>query len=138
MRAYWQSPMPPFMRACSYWLSGVLLALTATLILEGALALPLVAAWLISINFFTLLYYWIDKINSIWVGDNEKRAALKTRIPEMALLLLALVGGSPAAALMMVILPHKTSKGWFVIQFVLILGIQATAIYLMWDRLPWS
>lgn len=137
MRAYWQSPMSSFMRACSYWLSGVLLALTATLIMESALPLALLPAWLISINIFTLIFYWIDKINSVWVGENEKRAALKTRIPEPALLLMALVGGSPAAALMIFILPHKTSKAWFMFRFLLILAIQAAAIYLMRDKLPW-
>ena len=78
------------MRTFSYWLSGVLLALTATLIMESALTFHLIPAWLISINLSTLVFYWIDKINAAWVDEDRKRAALKMRIPEWTLLLLAL------------------------------------------------
>lgn len=137
MRTYRQSPMSPAMRTFSYWLSGVLLALTATLIMEGALSFHLIPAWLVSINIFTPIFYWIDKINAIWVGEDAKRKAQEMRIPEWALLFLALVGGSPAAALMIVILPHKTKKDWFLVRFLGILIIQGIAIYLLWDKLPW-
>ena len=125
------------MRTIIYFLSGVLLALTAALILEGAFALHLIPAWLISINLFTAIFYWIDKINAVWVGDDEKREAEKVRIPEISLLGLALVGGSPAAAFMIVILPHKISKGEFMFPFLAILGAQAFAIYTFWVQLPW-
>jgi uncharacterized membrane protein YsdA (DUF1294 family) len=137
VRTRWQSPMSPAMRTLSYWLSGVLLALTATLIMEGALSLALIPAWLISINVFTALFYWIDKINSIYVGDDKKRAAMNVRIPEASLLLLAAAGGSPAAALMIVLLPHKIRKGWFLFRFLLVAIIQGVAIYHFWDELPW-
>jgi len=126
------------MRICSYWLQGVLLALTAALITEGALSFRLALTYLISINVFTLIYYWIDKINSRWADENKRQEARKVRIPEPALLLLALSGGSPAAAVAIALLPHKTNKGWFLTWFMVILVIHGIAIYLLWDKLPWS
>jgi len=122
--------MSPSMRIFSYWLEGLLLALTAALILEGALMLDLIVAWLISINVFTLIFYGIDKLNSIWVDENPREKVKKMRIPEAALLLLALAGGSPAAALMVLVLPHKTNKFWFLVGLFLILLAQGIGIYL--------
>ena len=126
------------MRTIVYFLSGVLLALTAALILEGAFSLHLIPAWLICINLFTATFYWIDKINSVWVDEDKKRKALKVRIPEMALLLLALAGGSPAAVPMILFLPHKLYKPWFMFRFLAILILQGVALYLFWEQLPWS
>ncbi len=137
MDTYRQYPLSPPVRAFVYWMSGVLLALTAALIIEGAFSLHLIPAWLISINVFTAIYYWIDKRNAVWVDDDKERKAKKMRIPEWSLLLLALVGGSPAAALMILILPHKRNKGEFMIPFVAILVLQGVALYLLWDKLPW-
>lgn len=125
------------MRTIVYLLSGVLLALTAALILEGAFSLHLIPAWLIFINFFTAIFYWIDKINADWVGEDKKREAENVRIPECALLLLALAGGSPAAVPMILFLPHKINKAWFMFRFLAILILQGAAIYLFWDQLPW-
>jgi uncharacterized membrane protein YsdA (DUF1294 family) len=105
--------------------------------MEGALQVPLIFGWLISINVFAFLYYAIDKLNSIWVEGNPRLAALKVRIPEPALLLLALVGGSPAAAIAIILLPHKTNKDWFLIRFLGVIAIQGVALYLLWDMLPW-
>ena len=131
-------PMPPLVRIINYLLSGMLLALTAALILEGAFLIPLYLTWLISINVFTLIFYWVDKLNAAWVGESEARAARKMRIPEPALLLLALVGGSLGALLGMYFPRHKTSKSSFKRQFWLIVLVQIVALYLLWDRLPWS
>ena len=125
------------MRTITYASSGVLLALTAALIIEGAFSLHLIPAWLISINLFTAIYYWIDKINAVYVGDDQKREDQTVRIPEIALLLLALAGGSPAAALMIAILPHKINKGEFMILFLAVVIAQGVAIYTYWDQLPW-
>jgi uncharacterized membrane protein YsdA (DUF1294 family) len=127
--------MSPVARTASYWLSGTLLAITTALILEGAFQLPLLLGWLIGINLFTLIYYGIDKLNAVYVAANPREADKKLRIPESALLLLALVGGSPAAALAMILLPHKTQKPGFVSWFLLILLAQAAFVYLLWDRL---
>jgi uncharacterized membrane protein YsdA (DUF1294 family) len=125
------------MRTVGYTLSGILLALTATLILEGVFSLQLIVGWLISINVFTGIFYWIDKINSVWVDENRGAESLNMRIPEWSLLALALAGGSPAAALMITFLPHKTSKQWFMLRFVVVFLIQlAVAVYLLWGYLP--
>jgi uncharacterized membrane protein YsdA (DUF1294 family) len=125
-------------RILSYFLSGSLLALTTALILEGLLAVPLIFGWLISINVFTFLAYGIDKLNAIWSGGNPNRQSLKVRIPEAALLLLALVGGSPAAGLAIILFRHKTRKRWFLVRYLAIIAIQAIALYFLWDMLPLS
>jgi uncharacterized membrane protein YsdA (DUF1294 family) len=132
-----QQPMSATMRTANYWLSGMLLALTTALILEGAFALQLLFAWLIAINVFTALFYGIDKLNAVWVGEIQARQALKMRVPEATLLLLALAGGSVAAALAIALLPHKSNKGWFMFRFLLILLVQGFALYLFWDHIPW-
>ncbi len=118
------------MRTFGYWLEGLLLALTAALILEGALLLDLIVAWLISINIFTLIFYGIDKLNSIWVEQNPREKDKKMRIPEAALLLLALAGGSPAAVFMVLALPNKKNKPWFLARLSLIVLAHGIAIVL--------
>ena len=123
-------------RTLSYWLSGSLLALTLALILEGAFALPLLLTWLIGINLFTFLFYGIDKLNSIWADDDPGRKAKNVRIPELSLLLLALLGGSPAAAVAIAVLPHKIKKFWFMMGFLLVLALQGVAVFLLRDQLP--
>ncbi len=59
------------------------------------------------------------------------------RVPESALLFLALAGGSPAALLAILALQHKISKGWFMFRFVLVLAAQGIAIYLFRGSIPW-
>ena len=137
MRIHNQMSMSPTMRVLNYSLSGGMLAVTTALLMEQALALPMVLAWLIAINAFTAIFYGIDKLNSIWVGENEARNALKMRVPEWALLLLALIGGSPAAILVMLLLSHKISKSWFVFRFLLVLVAQGVVVYLFRDSIPW-
>jgi uncharacterized membrane protein YsdA (DUF1294 family) len=122
-------------RTISYLLSASLLALTLALILEGAFGLNLILGWLISINFFTLLYYGIDKLNAPWSDASPANKAKNVRVPEWALLLLALVGGSPAAALAIMFLPHKTQEFYFIIRFLLILAIQGIALFFLQDQI---
>lgn len=136
MNAYSARRMSFPMRIFSYALSGTLLSLTLALILESAFSLHLIPAWLISINVFTLIFYWIDKINAVWVGDNESREAEKVRIPEPALLLLALVGGTAGAAVA-IILGHKRSKAGFLTLFAMVVVVQFLLIYLYREQLPW-
>lgn len=120
-----------------YSLSGTLLALAAALILESAVGLSLVVAWLIAINVVALIFYRVDKLNSIWEDDNAQRKAKKTRIPEISLLFLALAGGSLGAALGMIIPPdHKTSDCRFLFGFLLVLVLQAVVAYLLWEQIP--
>lgn len=122
-------------RTLSYLLSASLLALTLALILEGAFGLNLILGWLISINLFTLLYYGIDKMNSEWADQSPQNAAKNVRIPVYALLLLALVGGSPAAALAIMFLPHKVNKFWFIMGYLAVLVIQGVALFFLQDRI---
>jgi uncharacterized membrane protein YsdA (DUF1294 family) len=75
----------------------------------------------------------VDKLNATWVGENEQRSELNLRVPEWALLLLALAGGSPASMLAIVIPPrHKSRDDWFLFRFFLILALQVVA--LIWLR----
>lgn len=57
--------------------------------------------YMAAINVVTYLAFWIDK---------ERARAGRYRIPERRLLLLALMGGSPAAMLAQRRLRHKTRK----------------------------
>jgi uncharacterized membrane protein YsdA (DUF1294 family) len=113
-----------------YALSGALLALTMALILEGLLSLSLVLGWLIGINVFTFVFYAIDKLNS------QSSTPYSVRIPEFALLFMALAGGSPAAGLAMLLLSHKVRKLGFLISYGLVLAAQGVAVYLFRDALP--
>ncbi|HEX2022116.1 MAG TPA: DUF1294 domain-containing protein [Candidatus Thermoplasmatota archaeon] len=53
------------------------------------------------------------------------------RVPERALLGLALVGGSPGLALGMLAFRHKTRKPGFLLAFGLVLALQAAALWLV-------
>lgn len=121
------------MHTVYYWLSGMLLALMAALILEGIFGLDLLWAWLIAINAIAFTFYRVDKLNATWAGENEQRSEQNLRVPEWALLLLALAGGSPAAMLAVVIPPrHKSRDDWFLFRFFLVLAVQVVA--LIWLR----
>ena len=82
-------------------------------------------AWLLAVNLVTFLTYGYDK--SI-AGSG------RMRVPERALLLLALAGGSPAALLGMRLFHHKTSKESFKAKFWFVILVQAVlvVIYLLW------
>jgi len=136
VNAYTAGRMSFPVRVFSYTLSGTLLSLTLALILESAFSLDLILAWLISINVFTLLFYWIDKINAVWIGDDKAREAEKLRIPEPALLLLALVGGTAGAAVA-IVLGHKRSKPAFLLLFAMVVVVQIFLFYMYRDQLPW-
>lgn len=77
------------------------------------------AAWLIAINLITFVYYGYDK-------RQARRGA--SRIPEIVLFALALLGGSPGAFLAMSVFRHKTNKGPFRLLFWCIVVVQALLI----------
>lgn len=123
------------MRTASYWLSGVLLALAAALILEGAFHLRLLVAWLLCINAFSFLFCAIDKLNADYVQNYPAEGAKKVRIPEWSLLLLSLAGGSVGGLLAVLVCNHKADEAWFVFRLLAILVAQGVALYLLWDKI---
>jgi uncharacterized membrane protein YsdA (DUF1294 family)/cold shock CspA family protein len=80
-------------------------------------------AWLAAVNPTTFVAFALDK----------RRAILGARrIPERALLALALLGGTPAAALAMPCLRHKTRKASFRLAFAAVVAVQAAALGAWW------
>ena len=68
---------------------------------------------------------------AVWAGTwfvyawDKRRAGLhERRVPESVLLTLALLGGSPAALVAMVILRHKTRKVSFLVKFAVVVVAQ--------------
>jgi uncharacterized membrane protein YsdA (DUF1294 family) len=80
-------------------------------------------AGLISLNVVTLALYGYDKRQAILRGP---------RIPELALHVAALLGGSPGALLGQELFRHKTRKRSFRIVFVAIVLLQIAIIYGYW------
>lgn len=90
------------------------------------LGLAPIYAGLAGVNVVTLLLYGYDKRRAIVGG---------TRVPEVALHLAALLGGSPAAALGQGLFRHKTQKRGFRAVFAAIVLLQAAVIYSYWHFL---
>ena len=67
--------------------------------------------YLASVNLLTFIAYGLDKW--IAVRNGYKTKHLSRRIPEASLLLLAALGGSPAALLAMHLFRHKTKHKKF-------------------------
>jgi uncharacterized membrane protein YsdA (DUF1294 family) len=80
-------------------------------------------AYLVSVNVVTLLLYGYDKQRAIVGG---------TRVPEAALHLAALLGGSPAAALGQGLFRHKMQKHRFQTILVATVLLQAAVLYGYW------
>lgn len=99
------------------------LALGVALMLRFGLALAWPWALLGAINVVTFAAYSYDK--SVAGGT-------ATRVPEAALHLLAIVGGSPAALAAQQILRHKTAKRPFQITYWCIVGGQVALLLLAW------
>ncbi len=82
--------------------------------------------WLLLANLFTILLFWTDK--------RRARHGLR-RIPELRLLMLALLGGTPAAYLSRRLFRHKTRKqpfssrlGLILMSQLLLLGVTALTL----------
>lgn len=83
------------------------------------LGLGWLGAWLLVANLAT----W-----SVFAWDKRQAGLDGRRVPEVALLGMALVGGSPAAILAMRLLRHKTRKPAFLIPFVGVVVLQVVLI----------
>ena len=70
------------------------------------MTLRLLLYYLAAVNLLTFLAYGIDKRKAVRNGQKSKRQSRRT--PEATLLLLAALGGSPAALLAMYLFRHKT------------------------------
>ncbi len=87
-----------------YTTIGLAVTAALALLLWHRYALSVFEVWLISVNTVTLLFFVLDKALA-W--DERKR------IPEKVLLVLILVGGSPAGLVGMELLRHKVRKASF-------------------------
>lgn len=85
-----------------------------------------VIIWLLAINIVTVVTYRYDKNMA---GSSRKR------VPERRLLLLALIGGSPAAYIAMYLMSprHKTRKLRFLLPFWGIVLGQMAFIWFYWQ-----
>ena len=74
------------------------------------ISLRLLLYYFLSVNLMTFIAYGIDKHKAVRNGHRNKQLR---RIPEASLMLLAALGGSPAALLAMHLLRHKTQHNKF-------------------------
>lgn len=118
-RSWWNVPV--------YRFGSVIFALT--IVLAGIIwwfsyPLGLLPAWLIAITMTTFATFGYDK----FIAGSQS-----TRVPEAVLLLLAATGGTLGALAGMPIFRHKTVKGSFRLQFLLIVAVQIAvlALYLV-------
>ena len=84
--------------------------------------------YLLAVNAITYLVYWWDK---------RRARSGKRRVSERELLLWALAGGSPAAALAMNRHRHKTQKRSFRLWFLGVVVVQAALIFglVYWSKI---
>ena len=85
--------------------------------------------YLLAVNVLTFLAYGIDKHKAI--HNSHKGKCLSRRIPEASLLLLAILGGSPAALLAMRVFHHKTLHKKFRYGVPAILLVQIVVVCLV-------
>jgi uncharacterized membrane protein YsdA (DUF1294 family) len=81
--------------------------------------------YIIGINFLTFFFYGLDKFKA---GGSSRRISEKT------LWLLALIGGSPAALIGIILFRHKTQKLSFQAVFAVILALQIFILYWLFGR----
>ena len=104
---------------------GLAAALVAATLGTHRAGLGWPSAWLVAANLAAASAYAWDKRRAVRGGR---------RIPETVLLGLALVGGSPASALAMGLLRHKTRKPPFLIAFAAVVLLQAAVLAALWSR----
>jgi uncharacterized membrane protein YsdA (DUF1294 family) len=113
-RSWWSEPLYRY----GILTVGLSFALAATILYFGYPWVAL-AAWLIAVNTVTLAAYRYDKAIA---------KSSRMRVPEKVLLMLALIGGTPAALIGMWRFHHKTSKGSFLAKFGVVVLVQVMLI----------
>lgn len=86
--------------------------------------------YLVAANMLTFLAFGLDKWKAVYNGHKNKH--LSRRIPEASLLLLAVLGGSPAALLAMYLFRHKTLHRKFRYGVPAILLVQIAVIVIIY------
>ncbi len=85
------------------------------------------------------LWAWLGAVNAttaaVYAWDKHRALRQRRRVPELVLLGLALIGGSPAALLAMLTLRHKTRKLGFLLPFAAVVAAQG-AFLLWWFKSP--
>jgi uncharacterized membrane protein YsdA (DUF1294 family) len=109
------------------WSLALAIALSAILVFRFKLAAWL--SWLIAINVATAIAYTYDKTAAC-------RTPQWRRVPERALHMLAILGGTPAAFASQQVLRHKTIKPSFRVWFWAITVLQAAMIaaWIWWRK----
>lgn len=97
----------------------LIVVIASTLVLHFVCGTPWLGSWLWMINGAALLAFSVDKLHAVR-GDR--------RIPELALHLLTLLGGTPAALLAMSLMRHKTRKVSFRLVTAAIVTVQLIAV----------
>ena len=97
-------------------LSGVIVVLSSLL---GVSVMPLRWRWWSALNLVTASVFFLDKLLS---------TKNSMRVPESALLTLALFGGSLGAIVGMRGARHKTSKPTFLLQLLAVLAVQVAVV----------
>ena len=118
----WRRPHLPFRPiVAGFALAGAVVTTLLAWLLTSRLNLGALVAYVAAVNCATLLAYLYDK--SVAGGTTAM-----WRVPEPALHLFALAGGTPAAFVAQQVLRHKTRKAGFRTWFWLIVIFQIAAV----------
>ena len=84
---------------------------------------PLPIGWLLGANLSAF---------AIWAFDKSQSKKAGSRVPEMALHIMAAAGATPASFLAMGLLRHKNLKTSFQVLYAIFLGLQIALATLIW------
>ena len=114
--------MPKYDPKRFFFVTAIILIAAVTGLLWW-LHIYLLYAGLLGISVIQFLFYGYDKRQAV---------KNKTRVPELILHVLALLGGTPGALLGQLLFRHKTKKLRFRIIFLAIILLQAGLVFCYW------